>query len=169
MLTFTILSLVLLVAFTVWAARLAGEIPTSYSALGTFMADYYPGAALNPWSIVTFVAAFLMVPPMVDAGDGSLWQCLGFFAPLYLIVVALTPDWEKDKKQRIIHRVCSGICALLALLWLIIVREDFGLTFCLFIASMVAACASRTIERSAVFWLEVGMFASVYASLMIGG
>lgn len=168
MLTFTIFSLVLLVAFTVWVARLAGEVPTSYSALGTFMAERYPKAPLNPWSVVTFVAAFLMVPPMVDAGDGSLWQCLGFFAPLYLIVVALTPDWEKDRRQCIIHRSCSAVCALMALLWLIIVREDFGLTFCVFIATMVAGTASRSIEHSAVFWLEVGMFVSVYASLLIG-
>ena len=169
MLTFTILSLLLLVGFSVWAAQIKGEIPTSYSALGTDVGEYFPGAAVNPWSIATFAAAFLMAPPMVDAGDGSLWQCLGFFAPIYLIVVALTPDWEKDRRQRIIHRVGAGISAVMALLWLVIVRGDLGLTFVVYVAAMVAGTVSRSIERCWVFWLEVGLFLSVYSSLIVGG
>jgi len=169
MIAFTILSALLLVAFVVWAAQIRGEIPSSYSALGTDVGEYFPGAATNPWSIVTFLVAFLMLPPMIEAGDGSLWQCLGFFAPVYLIVVALTPDWEKDRKQRVIHRVGAGICAIAALLWLVIIREDLGLTFCVYVACMVAGTASRSIGRCTVFWLEAGLFLSVYASLIVGG
>ena len=169
MLTFTILSLVLLVGFTIWASHIDGEIPRSYSALGTIVGYYYPGAATNPWSVVTFIVAFLMLPPMIEAGTGSLWQCLGFFAPVYLVVVALTPNWANDKKQRIVHQVGAAACAILALLWLVIIRGDLGLTFVVSVACMVAGTASRTIERCTVFWLEASMFLSVYASLMIGG
>ena len=118
---------------------------------------------------MTFAVAFLMLPPMIEAGAGSLWQCVGFFAPLYLIVVALTPDWEKDRRQLWIHRGGAIVCALMSLLWLFIVREDLALTFTVYVAVMVAGTASRTIERSWVFWLEAGLFLSVYASLMIGG
>lgn len=169
MLTFTILSLVLLVLFTSWAARIKGEIPASYSALGTDVGEYFPGAPINPWSVVTFLVAFLMLPPMIEAGDGSLWQCLGFFAPLYLIVVALTPDWATDRRQLWIHRIGAGICAVMALLWLVIIRGDLGLTFVIYIACAVAGTVSRSIERCVTFWLEAGLFLSVYGSLIVGG
>ena len=90
-------------------------------------------------------------------------------APVYLIIVALTPNWANDKKQRIVHQVGAAACAILALLWLVIIRGDLGLTFVVSVACMVAGTASRTIERCTVFWLEASMFLSVYASLMIGG
>jgi len=169
MLTFTIISLLLLAGFTTWASKLRDEIPTSYSALATDVAEWYPGAAVNPWSVATFLVAFLMLPPMIEAGTGDYLQCLGFFAPLYLIIVALTPGWEKDKRQRIIHRAGAAVCAFAAVVWLIAVRGDLGLTLCVYILSMVAGTVSRTIDRCMVFWLEVGLFASVYGSLIVGG
>ena len=142
MLTLTIISFVLLAGFTVWAARLAGAVPSSYSALGTLMDYYYPEAQVNLWSVVTVTAAFNMVPPMIEAGDGSMVQCLGFFAPIYLIIVGLTPKWEQDRKQLWIHRIGAGISAILALLWLTIIREDLGLTFVAMVAALVAGTAS---------------------------
>ena len=169
MLAFTILSLVLLAAFTVWASSIQGGIPQSYSQLGTDVGDYFPGAAVNPWSIVTFAVAFLMLPPMIEAGTDSPWQCLGFFAPLYLIVVALTPDWATDRRQLWVHRAGAAVCAIAALLWLVTIRGDLGRTLVVYVAVAVAGAATRSIRESWVFWLEAGLFLSVYGSLMIGG
>lgn len=168
MLTFTILSLVLLVGFTIWASGIRGEVPESYSQLGTDVGEYYPGAPVNPWSVVTFAVAFIMAPPMIEAGDGSLWQCLGYFAPVYLIVVALTPDWASDRTQLWIHRVGAGLCAVMALMWFVFVRDDLGPVIVSYVAAAVAGTATRSLRRCITFWLEAGLFVSVYTSLLIG-
>ena len=166
--TLTVISLLMLIAFTAWASGIRGTIPESYSQLGTDVGEYCPGAPLNPWSAVTFVVAFLMVPPMIEAGDGSLWQCLGFFAPVYLIVVSLTPDWASDTRQLWVHRVGAGLCAAMALLWLVFVRDGLGITLAAYGAAAVAGGATGSLRRCITFWLEAGMFISVYVSLLIG-
>ena len=169
MLPLIILALVVFVGFIVYGSTLTGELPESYSALGTFMDEYFPGAAINPWSIVTFAVAFLMVPPMVEAGEGSMLQCLGFFAPLYLIVVSLTPEWATDKKQRRVHVIGTILCAVAALAWLLFVRHLGWLVVIICLVVCVAAgWKTKTLSRCKVFWAEMVMFASVYLSLIIG-
>lgn len=169
MLPLIILALVVFVGFIIYGCRLYGCIPDSYSTLGTYMGEIFPGAAINPWSIVTFAVAFLMVPPMVEAGEGSMLQCLGFFAPLYLIVVSLTPEWATDKKQRRVHVIGTLLCATAALAWLLLVRHLGWLVviICLAVCA-VAGWKTKTLSRCKVFWAEMVMFASVYLSLIIG-
>lgn len=169
MLPLIILALVVFVGFIVYGSTLTGELPESYSALGTFMDEYFPGAAINPWSIVTFAVAFLMVPPMVEAGEGSILQCLGFFAPLYLIVVSLTPRWDIDKRQHRIHTAGAIVCAVLAFAWLLLIRGHWWVVALCLALGCAAGWRTKTLPGSLVFWGEMVMFASVYLSLIIGG
>lgn len=165
MLGFTVISFLLLAGFIVLSGSLFGGIPGSYSAFSGEWARVAP--KVNVWSVVTFLAAFTMFPPMVEAGDGSTFQFLGFFAPLYLIVVAFTPLWDVDRRQRIWHTVGAVLCAVLSLVWLIVIRGDFGIVAVNLIAGITAGLATRTLRGSLVFWGEIVMFASVYLSLFI--
>lgn len=165
MIGFTLISFFLLAAFIVLSAFLDEGIPTSYSAFSA----YWDDGKVNVWSVVTFFVAFLMFPPMVEGGDGSYFQFLGFFAPLYLIVVSLTPKWDIDKRQHRVHVIGTVLCAALALLWLVFVRGHVWVLVGCLAAGCAAGYFTKTLSGSKVFWGEMVMFLSVYVSLLIGG
>lgn len=167
MLILTILSLLLLAGFTGLSVILNHGIPASYSAFSAVWAEEHP--KLNKWSVVTAIAAMAMVPPMIQAGDGNPVQFLGFFAPLYLIVVSLTPNWDIDKRQGRIHTAGAIACAVLAFAWLLLIRHHWWVVVICLAAGGVAGWRTRTLPGSLVFWGEAVMFTSVYLSLIIGG
>lgn len=166
MVILTILSLLLLGGFTALSCALFFGVPASYSAFSAEWRTMYPKTPV--WSYVTAAAAFLMVPPMIEAGDGSALQCLGFFAPLYLIVVSLTPDWDIDRKQHIIHTGGAVFCASLAVAWLVLIRGQWWLALACLAAAAGAGLWTRTLRASLVFWGEMALFLSTYVSLFIG-
>jgi hypothetical protein len=134
----------------------------------------------HAWSIVTVLVAFLIAPAMIQAGDESPLQFLGFFAPLYLIIVAFTPEYQdqegddekkrkKRKRQRIIHYVGTAICSVCTILWLILVlRLWFYIPVGLFVA-WVAAYFTNSIKTSYALWLEFSLLVAVYGATLIGG
>lgn len=168
MLTCTILSFILLAGFIALSTFLNRELPGSYSAFSALWADEIPMSNLNVWSIVTAVVAFEMVPPMIEAGVDNPVQFLGFFAPLYLIVVSLTPEWDIDKNQHRVHVAGAVTCAVLALLWLVLIREHWWVVCACFVAAVIAGSWTKTLPGCRVFWGECVMFLSVYLSLIIG-
>ena len=167
MLILTILSLLLLAGFTGLSVILNHGIPGSYSAFSAVWAEDPP--KINVWSVVTFIAAMAMVPPMVEAGDGNPVQFLGFFAPLYLIVVSLTPNWDTDKRQHRIHTAGAIVCAVLAVGWLLLIRHHWWVVAICLAVGCAAGWRTKSLRGSLVFWGEMVMFASVYLSLIIGG
>lgn len=167
MLILTIISLLLLAGFIGLSCIINHGLAASYSAFSACWEEDPP--KLNVWSVVTFIAAMAMVPPMVEAGDGNPVQFLGFFAPLYLIVVSLTPRWDVDRRQRRIHTAGAIVCAVLAFAWLLLVRHHWWVALICLAAALVAGWRTRTLPGSLVFWGEMVMFASVYLSLIIGG
>ena len=168
MFAFTLLSFLILAGFILLNCLLHNGIPGSYSAFSAFWQTEPRYSRINAWSAVTAAAAILMIPPMVEVGDGNAFQFLGFFAPLYLIVVSLTPEWDIDKRQRRVHVIGAALCAFLALLWLVVIRDQWWLVCSCFAAAVIAGSWSKTLPGSAVFWGEMVMFLSVYLSLLIG-
>ena len=165
MLILTIISLLLLAVFIGLSCILYRGIPPSYSAFSACWNEPFP---LNTWSVMTALIAGFMVPPMIVAGEGNPVQFLGFFAPLYLIVVSLTPNWDIDKRQHRIHTAGAIACAVLAFAWLLLIRHHWWVVVICLAAGGVAGWRTRTLPGSLVFWGEMVMFASVYVSLIIG-
>jgi hypothetical protein len=165
----TIMSLTIFMGFVAVSICRFG-ILDSYSA---YAAKWTEAAPINSqthlWSIVTVAAALFLAPAMIERGVGNPWQLLGFFAPLYLWLVAFTPDWETNKKQHIIHSTGAAICAIASILWACIICERFGTVLGCTLLMWVAGIISKTIERALVFWEEMGLFLSVYVILLIGG
>lgn len=131
----------------------------------------------NLWSIVTVIVALLAAPAMIEMGASSPWQFLGFFAPVYLLVVAFTPEYQDQegddeetrkmrKKQRIVHYIGTTICATMSVAWMCGAGSVVFIILSL-IAAWVAGIATKTIEKSLIFWAEMGMFLSVYATILI--
>lgn len=167
MIILTFISLLLLAGFIGLSIILNRGVPGSYSAFSAVWEEDPP--KLNRWSVVTFLVAMAMIPPMIDVGDGNPVQFLGFFAPLYLVMVSLTPKWDIDRKQRRIHMAGAITCAVLAFTWLLLIRHHWWVALICLAAGSAAGLWTRTLRGSLVFWGEMVMFASVYLSLIIGG
>lgn len=166
MIGFTIASFILFAGFVVFGAAKFGLL-RSYSAYAAKWDEAVPMESdTHLWSIVTIVCAFMMAIPMIEAGVGSPLQFLGLFTPGYLMAVGFTPKYETVRKQRIIHYVCTALCATAAMAWLIFVRHDSLYILCCAAVLGFAAYCSKTYRTSIVFWLEMIMFASVFTSLL---
>lgn len=168
MIATTIISLVLFAGFVllgVWKFRL---LP-SYSAYADKWAVAVPINHANLWSIITMIVALLMAIPMIHIGENNPWQFLGFATPVYLGVVACTPNWEHSIKQHIIHSVGAIVCAIAAVAWIILVRKQFPIVWFSLLVGFIGALATKSLRKAYTFWGEMVMFASVYISLLIPG
>lgn len=175
----TIASIVTLCEFLAISIKNFGLLP-SYSAYNPEWDKKVPINNMHLWSIVTFAIAALFMPALIELGQGNPWQFLGFFSPLYLIVVVLFPltelpadaseyerkEWEKKRK---IHAIGATLCALVTTLWIVLVCKLWWVALlALFIVSC-AAFATKTAKTSTVLWLEMALFVGGYAAILIGG
>ena len=164
----TILALVIFVGFVAFGVIKFGW-QKSYSAFAPKWTEAVPiDNHTHLWSIVTIVVAILLAFGMIEQGEGHPLQFLGFFAPIYLIIVGFTPEYQTVKKQRIIHIVGTILCAICAIVWTYLAAPA-AVLIVPFIAAWIAGIVTKTIERSLIFWSEMGMFAAVFAARLIGG
>ena len=164
----TIASLVLFAGFVLLGIWKFGLLP-SYSAYADKWAVAVPINHANLWSIVTMIVALLMAIPMIHIGENNPWQFLGFATPVYLGVVACTPNWAHSIKQHIIHSVGAFLCAGVAVCWLILVRRQLPIAVFSLLGALALALATKSLKKSYTFWAEMAMFAAVYVSLLIPG
>ena len=162
-LTTAIASLVIFASFVVLGV-VKFTLLGSYSAYAAKWTQAVPIHNMHLWSIVTIIAALLLMPAMIERGEGNLLQCLGFFAPLYLVVVGFTPEWETNKKQRIIHIIGTALCATAAFAWLLFIRHLWWVCLIALAVMCAAAYFTKSWKTSYIFWLEMVMFSSAYAA-----
>ena len=160
-----ILSILLLFGFITVSIRRYGLL-NSYSAFSTKWLRDVHLSNTDVWGVVTFIAAFLMVPPMITAGEGSGWQFLGFFCPVYLILVGLTPEWESKPLQRKLHCAFAITCALLCFGWIVLVCHCWYVVLAPFLICLALAHRLNRFD-ALVFWGEMVMFTSAYLTLLI--
>lgn len=166
-LTTAIISLVLFAGFVTLSVWRFGW-RKSYSSYAAKWIEFVPMHNINVWSVVTVVVAFLILPSMLERGEGNLVQCLGFFVPLYLAVVAFTPRYETEHSQYVVHVIGTIVCAAIAVAWLIFVRHLWWVLLIALAVFGAVAYLTKTYKTSYVFWLEMAMFASVYAAVLFG-
>jgi hypothetical protein len=164
----TIVSLVLMAGFSALSIVKFGW-QLAYSSFSSKWMEAVPMHNVNLWSIVTFFIAVLLMPAMIEVGEGSVVQFLGFFAPLYLLVAAFTPKWETDKKQGRIHFIGTVLCATVSIAWIIFVAHLWWVLPIGFVAAAIPAYFTKTYKTSWVFWLEMAAFTSVYLTVFIKG
>lgn len=155
MLTLTILSTTLFFGFIIFNT-FKFSILTSYSAYGTVWGKLSKN--INIWSAITVLSAFLLTPPLIEAGVENPFQFLGFFMPVYLIAVGLTPEWETDKKQAFWHSFFAFLCAISAIIWLILFKACYFQIIFIFVLCTISAIWTKTWKECYVFWLEMLIF-----------
>ena len=139
----------------------------SYSAYAPKWDETVPMKNLNLWSIITFLAGFLLMPVLLQYSEGHTLQFLGFFTPIYLMGVAFTPKFESDKNEFKYHATFAILCAICAFLFIIFVLGKYGCVIGSLIIVLIAAISSKTLKTSLTFWSEMVMFLSMYLALII--
>lgn len=161
-----LMSLVLLGGFIGLSIWKFGLQP-SYSSYARKWSEAVPIHNANLWSIVTVVAALLLVPSLIEQSNSSPVQFLGFFAPIYLICVALTPEWETNHKQMVLHCLFTICCAVVFTAYCCFA---FHLWWVVLIALAVFAGVgflTKTIKTDYILWAELAMFSTAYVVAFI--
>ena len=143
-----------------------GLLP-SYSAYSSKWNEAVPISNMNLWSIVTLVAAVLLIPVLLEISADSPIQFLGFFTPIYLICVSFTPNWQNDDKEYKYHVIFALLCAICAFLYIGLILNRWGCILGSLIIILTISILSKTLKTHLVFWLEMIMFLSMYLSLII--
>ena len=169
--TTTAISLAILAGFVALSVYRFGW-RLSYSRYAAKWTEFlYIDNHTHVWSIVTMVVAILLAFGTIEAGDESPLQFLGFFAPVYLGIVALTPEYESDdrKGQKVVHYVGTALCAACTILWLIFTLRCWFYIPIAVVLCGVAAYFTKTYKKSYILWAELSLFAAVYGAVLIGG
>lgn len=163
---FSVTSALLLFGLICWGVMRFGLLP-SYSDYSRRWAKAVPMNNMNLWSLITAVSAFLLTPAMLELGVLSGWQFLGFLVPVYLICVALTPEWKTNPVQHRYHFIFAGLCAAGGIAWLLLVRHAYMVFGIVSVFCATIALLTGTAKSSFVFWAEMDMFVSVYAVVLM--
>lgn len=170
MLVCTIISMVLFIVFNIICICKYGLL-SCYSAYGPKWSEFekqHPRTkGLNIWSLVTVLSAFLLIPPLISTGTGSALQFLCFFAPLYLFLVAFTPNYDTKKIQNIVHQIGAWMCVTLILIWMFFIVHKWIVIIPVFILALIIALGTKTLKQSWLYYLEMAMFISTYLILLI--
>ena len=154
-----ITSTTLLFSFIIFGVVRFGLLP-SYSSYASKWGKVW---GLPIWSVVTLLSAALIMPVLIEVMS-PMFQFLGFLTPLYLIGVSLTPTWETDPVVRKWHVILAGLCAAFGVAWLV-----FTMNIWLLVVPIVVSLVgvfTWSWKNNYVFWLEMIMFSSVYATAL---
>lgn len=163
MLTLKIASTTLFFGFIIVSVFKFGLLD-SYSAYATAWGKTFPNSNINLWSVITILSAFLLTPPLIQTGINSPFQFLGFFMPVYLIAVGLTPNWAYNKKEHFWHTFFAGLCAVTAVVWLYLFKACYIHLLIVFILTLTASIISKTTIKCYCFWLEMLIFLVTFGS-----
>lgn len=117
------------------------------------------------WTIITIVTAFLITPVLIELGTLSAFQFLGFLTPVWLILVATTPNFLTDKTQNILHNTFTGLCVVSNLLWLTLVTNYVWIGLLVMALIAIIALLTKSIKSSYIFWIEMIIFLTTFICL----
>lgn len=161
-LLFTALSCALFFGFVALCVKKYG-LQSCYSAYGPLWAKTPPFSyGFNPWNIVTFLTAFILVPVLIEAGKDNPWQFLGFWCPALLLFVALTPDYGTNKLAGTVHIVCAGLAALLSVLYICFIAPKLWWIIPVVLVLATIASLITGFKKYWDFWYEMAAYVGIY-------
>ncbi len=137
-----------------------------YSAYGPRWMDLSSVPGFNWWSVVTTFTALLLVPPLIEAGNGSAWQFFGFLCPALIAFVGLTPDYGRNKLAGRVHTVCAALGALFSVLFIVCVYPHLW-----WVPTGYAVIAAIATLRAGLwswcFWFEMAAYLAIFTTMFL--
>jgi len=110
--------------------------------------------------LVMAATVFCLFPIFIEVTPDHL-QFLAFLCPAALAFVGAAPRFKSH--EALIHFIAAGLCALLAIVWMICVIPDgWAVVFAFGVLFSVFGIASR---GKYVFWIELAAFVMTYAGI----
>ena len=137
-----------------------------FSEYGKLWGDAVPMRNMNLWSLILIVCAMLIIPPLIQAGEGNALQFVGFLAPLYLFLVAFTPNYKESKKENLIHQIGAWTCVVGILVWMIFIMHMWVPLVVCGGAFIAIGLAAKNLKYALMYYLELATFMSTYWCLL---
>lgn len=158
------LSAVLFFGFTIFSVRKFGLL-SCWSAYGPeWKKQSKDISGLNWWSVVTVVSAAMLMPVLLELSNNPNFQFLGFLAPISLFLVGLTPGYQTNKTQNIIHQIGAWSAVVFILIYIFLIPKMF--IFVLFYV-VIGLLLSLAKKNTVMFWLEIAMYVSLYTIIFV--
>lgn len=161
-----ILSFIALAGFIAVGIRTFG-LQQSYSYYAHLWGERAKIHNVNLWSAITVIAAFLLTPALIGKLEGNALQFLGFLVPIYLCVVAFTPNYLTDKKQKIVHIIATSLCAAGFVAYVIFGLHVWKPLVFSLLAFAFIGFASKSLKTSAILWLECTLLFTAYYLVLV--
>lgn len=157
---FYVLSLALMVSYTVYAVRTVG-IPTSLSETYYLLKDQ--GRKGWPFMAALCLGGLFVLAPFIEFSPEDV-AFLPFFAGAGLMFVGLAPQFGM-KVEKWVHYIGAAVTALSVVLWSIFAYEWLWITV---IATALAVIYPIVKKPSTwLFWAEMAVFAAGYINLFV--
>lgn len=118
------------------------------------------------FSAMTVMMVVFMTPCWLELSMNSPFQFTAFLSMIGLLFVGVTPTFNEVKMNSIIHNVAAYMCAVFAILWIVLVTPYWYVL--LIIGAVVAALAyvTKTWKTAYTFWLENVVLFSTFISML---
>lgn len=120
---------------------------------------------LFPIMIVSL--CMLLIPSWIELSESSNFQFLSFLAPVALVFVGFTPAFNDADMYKTIHNIAAYSCAVLAMLWIILVTPFWYIILIVLGIISVIAVLTKTVKSSYIYWLEMVAFISLFTSIIV--
>lgn len=158
----TSISAALLFGFTIWCVCRFG-LHSCYSAYGPLCRDNYQ---INWWTVFTFLAAVTLLPPILQASAGKVWQFSGFLCCVSIMFIAFTPNYDHDRKLSTVHTALALSGAIWSILYVAFNAPHLWWIFPAYLAICALACVLTSL-KTWNFWLEEVAFFSTYTAVFL--
>ena len=151
-----LISLVLIVAYIVYAISVMQGIPWSVS--DTYYQLDKRGRPKWLFQAAMIVPAFLLLPAWLDVSPVEI-QFLAFLSGTGLIFVGAAPCCKLELEGKV-HYIATGVCGVASLVWICLTG------YWLFPLLLFASCIYLTYRyQRPMFWVECSLFLSVYLTV----
>lgn len=150
-------SAALFFGFVIWCVCRFG-LRSCYSAYGPLCRDNYK---VNWWTVFTFAAAATLMPVLLQASAGKVWQFTGFLCCVSIMYIAFTPNYDHDRKLSTIHSALALSGALWSILYIVFNAPQFWWIIPAYFV-ICTICWLLTALRTWNFWLEMVAFLATY-------
>ena len=107
-----------------------------------------------------------LMPCWLHISHGSNFQFLSFLSAMSLAFVGASPSFN-ESLEGVVHKVSAYLCALCAILWIILVTPFWYVILIVLVAIIAAALLTKTWKTCYVYWLEMVAFLSTFTTIVL--